>query len=277
MGYYLAIDIGETKGQLILGHLEENQLKLEEVYQFESLMNQVDTKGWELKHLFQEIKEGMKKCKEIGKLPILVGIDTRDAAIVLLDEENQVLGDVRVVHQKEEAMALINNLQEEHPEEAKLVKSILFLPDYLNYLLTGVKLCEYTTACCTGIIDPFAQSWDEELVKTLELPRECYPEIRRPGAVLGNLARAVTEELGYDCIIVLPATHATSSAYFAIPTSEQLRQDSDYKEVTLHSVEDDTAYSASAVGNLLVQLIISHELKDVQEARECVKNSFQLA
>lgn len=35
----------------------------------------------------------MKKCKELGKIPATMGIDTWGVDYVLLDEKNQILGD----------------------------------------------------------------------------------------------------------------------------------------------------------------------------------------
>ena len=42
--------------------------------------------------LFKEIKEGMKKCVSLGKIPESMGIDTWAVDFVLLDSDNQVLG-----------------------------------------------------------------------------------------------------------------------------------------------------------------------------------------
>ena len=36
MKYYLAVDIGASSGRHILGHIEDGQIKLEEIYRFEN-------------------------------------------------------------------------------------------------------------------------------------------------------------------------------------------------------------------------------------------------
>ena len=57
-------------------------------------MDNVDgTLCWDVKRLFAEIKNGLKKCKELGKIPSFMGIDTWAVDYVLLDQKDRVLGD----------------------------------------------------------------------------------------------------------------------------------------------------------------------------------------
>ena len=94
MRYYLAIDIGASSGRHILSHVEEGRLVLEEVYRFDNL--QIHRNGhdcWDMDRLWNGILNGMKACKAAGKLPVTVGIDTWAVDYVLLDEEDQVIGD----------------------------------------------------------------------------------------------------------------------------------------------------------------------------------------
>ena len=68
--YFLAIDIGASSGRHILGSLENGKIVLEEVYRFWNGMDNVSgTLCWDVERLFQEILAGMKKCKELGKVP----------------------------------------------------------------------------------------------------------------------------------------------------------------------------------------------------------------
>ena len=47
---------------------------------------------WDVDRLFNEIIAGMKKCKEIGRIPASVGIDTWGVDFVLLDKEDNIVG-----------------------------------------------------------------------------------------------------------------------------------------------------------------------------------------
>ena len=94
MKYYLAIDLGASSGRHILGSYENGKIALEEVYRFWNGMDDVEgTLCWDTNRLFNEIITGMKKCKEMGKIPVSVGVDTWGVDFVLLDENDNVLGD----------------------------------------------------------------------------------------------------------------------------------------------------------------------------------------
>ena len=68
--YFLAIDIGASSGRHILGSLQNGKIELEEVHRFWNGMDDIDgTLCWNVDRLFNEIIEGMKKCREIGKIP----------------------------------------------------------------------------------------------------------------------------------------------------------------------------------------------------------------
>ena len=86
----LAIDIGASSGRHILGSLQDGKLILEEIYRFENgIQNQNGTLVWNAEKLFKEVKAGIKKCKEKGKIPSTVAIDTWGVDYVLLDKDKR--------------------------------------------------------------------------------------------------------------------------------------------------------------------------------------------
>lgn len=44
---------------------------------------------WDIEHIVSEVKKGIAKCKEIGKIPCTVAIDTWGVDYVLLDKNKQ--------------------------------------------------------------------------------------------------------------------------------------------------------------------------------------------
>ena len=92
--YYLAVDIGASSGRHMLFTIEDGKMQMDEIYRFENAMTNVGGKlFWDTKKLFNEIKNGMKECKRLGKIPCSMSIDTWGVDYVLLNEEGQVLGD----------------------------------------------------------------------------------------------------------------------------------------------------------------------------------------
>jgi len=245
--YFLAIDIGASSGRHILGHLEQGRLEVEEINRFENGFKDVNGEYcWNLPYLFNEIKQGMKKCKAIGKIPYSVGIDTWGVDFVLLDKNNTVIGnavsyrDSRTKGMDEKVYSIIPEnmlyartgiqkqifntiyqlmaIKEHHPDDLQKAECFLMIPDYFHFLLSGVKRCEYTNATTTQLVSPNTKDWDWELIRMLGYPEKIFTQMASPGSTLGYLTAEIQEEVGYNCKVVLPATHDTGSAVMAIPS-----------------------------------------------------------
>lgn len=244
MEYFLAIDIGASSGRHILGYIEDDKIKLEEIYRFENRIKKVDREYcWDIKHVFNEIKNGMKKCKAINKIPKSVGIDTWGVDFVLLDENDEVIGntvsyrDSRTEGMIEELSNIISKdklyfhtgiqfnrintiyqlfaIKRNKPEFLEKANTFLMIPDYLNFLLTGKKVNEYTEASTTQLINSFDKTWDKEILKELGIPNEIFQDIYMPKTNLGGLRKELIEEVGFNLDVILPASHDTGSAFIA--------------------------------------------------------------
>lgn len=245
--YYLAIDIGASSGRHILAHLEDGKMVLEEVHRFPNGMVEKDGENtWDVDELFTQIKLGMKKCAELGKIPVSVGVDTWGVDFVLLDENNERIGnavayrDGRTKGMDEEVYKSISEddlyartgiqkaifntiyqlmaLKVKKPEQLQKAKTMLMMPDYFHYMLSGAVATEYTNATTGQLVSPKTKDWDRELIEKLGYPQGIFQELVQPGAVLGELTEEVQKEVGYSCEVVVPATHDTGSAVIAVPT-----------------------------------------------------------
>ena len=88
----LAIDIGASSGRHILGSVENGKIVLTEIYRFENgIKDENGTLVWDTERLLSEVKNGLKKCREIGKIPKTIAIDTWGVDYVLLDENKKEL------------------------------------------------------------------------------------------------------------------------------------------------------------------------------------------
>ena len=90
MSYCLAIDIGASSGRHLLGEIKDGKLVCEEIYRFENSIKDVDgTLIWDIESLLENVTAGIARCKEIGKIPETLAIDTWGVDYVLLDKDNK--------------------------------------------------------------------------------------------------------------------------------------------------------------------------------------------
>lgn len=246
MRYFLAVDIGASSGRHILGSLENDKIVLEEIYRFDNnLVKRGKTLCWDLEALAREVKNGLKACKEAGKLPVSMGIDTWAVDFVLLDENNAIVGDSvayrdtrtqgmweavhAIVPEKElyertgiqkqlyNTIYQLAAVKQHDPAQLEKASRFLMIPDYLNFTLTGVQANEYTNATSTGLVNVESKTWDSSLLEKLGYPARLFSPLCLPGTVLGPLSKEVEREVGFSCQVMLPATHDTGSAFLAVP------------------------------------------------------------
>lgn len=261
--YYLAIDIGASSGRHIIGYLEDGKLKLEEMYRFDNL--QIYKNGhdcWDTENLWNGILNGLKACREKGRIPKTVGVDTWGVDFVLLNKDGEVIGDAvayrdertngmdAMVAEKLPLEALyertgiqkasyntiyqLTALKQEHPEQLLAADRLLFTPDYYHYKLTGKMTNEYTIASTSNLVNAEKKTWDDEVLTALELPKKIFGGISMPGTVVGEFLPEIAKEVGFSATVVLPASHDTGSAFLAIP-----------------AVDDNAVYISSGTWSLL--------------------------
>ena len=248
MKYALAIDIGASSGRHIIGYKKNNEIVYEEIYRFPNGVKNVnDHLVWDVDALFKEILTGLKKAKTLNKIPDVIGIDTWAVDYALLDENNKLIDCVYAYRDKrtEKSIPEVHKLLP-HEELYKLcgiqfqpfntiyqlyedkmsgrlskAKSFLMLPDYLHFLLTGVKKQEYTNATSTSMVNADTKTWNKDILNKLGLNKDLFKELSNPGTVMGTFKEDIKEFLGYDAKVVLPATHDTASAVEALDIKDE--------------------------------------------------------
>ena len=244
--YYLAVDIGASSGRHMLAHMENGKLVLEEIYRFQNGAKRVNGHlVWDIDHLFSEVVNGMKACREQGKIPKTMGIDTWGVDYVLLDGDGKRISDcmcyrderTKGIEEQIESILSPKDLYErtgiqkqsfnticqlmadrmDRKDALERASHLLMVPDYLTFLLTGTYHQEYTNASTTQLVDAKTCTWDLDLIKKLHLPEKLFGELSMPGTVAGNLKPEIQKETGFDCTVILPATHDTGSAVMAVP------------------------------------------------------------
>jgi rhamnulokinase len=243
--YALAIDIGASSGRHILGHMENGKLLIEEIYRFRNAPAWREGHlAWDADGIFNEILNGLRMARASGKAPSFIGIDTWGVDYALLDASERRIGEVYCYRDKRteasvrEVSSLVppallyaetgtqfqpfNTIFQLYADKmsGKLssAASLLMLPDYFGFLLTGRKKQEYTNATTTGLMNPATRGFHEALFGKLGLPLGLFQPLAQPGSALGPLRKEIASAIGFEAQVILPCTHDTASAVFALPS-----------------------------------------------------------
>ncbi len=246
----LAFDFGASSGRAILGTFDGEKITLQEIHRFSNDPVKVgNTFFWDVLRLFHEIKQGILKAKQFGKIES-IGIDTWGVDFGLIDEKGYLLEnpvhyrDDRNIGMIEEAEKYMSknemydrtgiqfmefntlfqllSLRKNRPEMLERADKLLFMPDLLAYMLTGEKVAEYSIATTSQMVNINTQTWDKELLDTMDIPERILCDIVPAGTKTGVLRPELCEELGVDAVPVIAVCgHDTQSAITAIPSESK--------------------------------------------------------
>jgi sugar (pentulose or hexulose) kinase len=87
----------------------------------------------------------------------------------------------------------------------------VFTPDVAVAAFAGRLLPSDTSHALKSGIDPVAGSWDSRALAALALPRECMPELVRPGRVIGEVADPAALGLPHGVAIVSGMTDGSTA------------------------------------------------------------------
>ncbi len=253
---YLGIDLGAESGRVCAGIWNGKTIRLEEIHRFPN--GAVPLGGsirWDVLRLWSEIQNGLALAgKKFGKQIVSVGADTWGVDFVLLNKQEEILGqpyhyrDARTLGTLERTFQKvpraeifaqtglqfmeINSLyqllawKEHSPEILDAAKTLLFMPDFFHWALCGAKKAEFTIASTSQFVHPLNRNWSLPLLKQLGLPTHFLPEIVPPGTVLGTLRESLAGRTGLAGVkVVAPPSHDTASAVAGIPTANTGRMD----------------------------------------------------
>ena len=249
--HFLAFDCGATSGRAILGTFSDGSFRMEEVYRFPNQTLEIGGKYyWNVYGIYEHF---IKCLTEVGKrhIPIdSIGIDTWGVDFGCIGHDGTLLGLPRAYRDpytdgvpekffkmvsREKLYSLtgtqIMNFNtifqmfaqaEEGSVAYKHAKKILFMPDLLAYLLTRGKVCEYTIASTSGLMNQNTKQFEPSLMAAVGLSQDQIPDRVQPGEVVGRLRYNIANETGLGEVpVVAVAGHDTASAIVAVPAENE--------------------------------------------------------
>jgi rhamnulokinase len=247
-GTVAAVDLGATSGRVILGHVTDGELRLEEVARFPNApVRTPDGLHWSVTELYRNIVEGLADAVRRSPGLVSIGIDSWAVDYALL-REGRMLGEpysyrddrnlaaVDVVHERVSAAELYarNGLQhlpfntlfqltaDRLAGALERADTFLLIPDLLAFWLTGRQVAERTNASTTGLVEVGTGEWDTALMERLEIPAHLARGLVDPGTVLGRLLPSALRGTGAtDAVVTTVGSHDTASAVVAVPSTDR--------------------------------------------------------
>ena len=241
--YYLAIDIGASSGRHIVGWKEGDQIQTDEVYRFPNGVKEVNGHlVWDIESLAEHVIKGVKAAFERYPQIQSLAVDTWAVDYVLMSGDEEILPcyayrdrrTERAIERVHEAVPFrelyartgiqfqpFNTVYQLYDDKLSDIldgaTDFLMIPEYVNYVLTGRKLHEYTNATTTGLVNARTGEYDGEIIARLGLPERLFGKLYPAGTCVGELKPEIARAVGGQTEVVLCASHDTASAVEGIP------------------------------------------------------------
>lgn len=247
---FLGFDLGASSGRAMLGYFDGEKLTLRELHRFPN--DPVEMNGrlvWDVPRLFFEMKAALTKAAREGVEIDSIAIDTWGVDFALVDKNgnlcamplnyrdhmtdgilekafSEVMSREKLFERTGLAMNQFNTLFQLYALKnlgdpaLETAASLMFMPDYLAFLLTGEMGTEYTAASTGQLIDPSTRDWAWDVIDAFGIPRRLFGRITQPGTLRGRLKKSIADECGVPQIPVIAAPgHDTASAVVAVPAA----------------------------------------------------------
>ena len=232
----------------MLATLANGALSLEELHRFQNEPVQLPTGlYWDAFRLYHDILKGLTIAGRTRKLKIDgIGVDTWGVDFALLGRDGALCDNPRhyrcarnngmvertfnevpkadIFAETGVQFMQINSLFQLHAAKLECspaldsAATLLFMPDLLNYWLTGVKAAEVTIASTSQFYNPARHDWARGLLQRIGVRDDILPEIIQPGTRLGHLLPHVADRSGLsDSSVFASASHDTAAAVAAVP------------------------------------------------------------
>lgn len=241
----LAVDLGSSSGRVLAGTLVDGRIEVTNVHRFKHEARRVEGHlVWDLDTLWAETVTGLKAALEQFPDAESVSVDTWGVDFVPLDAQDKPVGPPRAYRDERTARtheafrarlgdreffeltgiapATINTANQlvaltvEEPELAARIDTVLLLPDYFAWRLSGVKGWSRSICSSSGLCEPGSPRWSDEVFSRLGLDRAWVGDLNDDLTVVGPCTVEGIEQL----TVVRGGAHDTACAVHALPIDE---------------------------------------------------------
>ncbi len=226
MSNYLAIDLGASSYRFILG---DDKLNLKEISRYSDHLIEINNiKYWDVDKVFNNIIRELKLLKEKNIQLTSISIDSWGCDFMQYDKNHikyaySYLNGVSETDEsnvfkiiRPEKLFELSGIKNQSFNTIfrydKIEHKLMFVPSYLQYLLTGLLYTDYTIASTSGFFDKNDNKFNNEIVEKLNIS-EFIPELIAPMSMKKKL---IIEGLT-DIEMCFGASHDTACAFYTIP------------------------------------------------------------
>ncbi|MDC4232115.1 rhamnulokinase [Actinomyces sp. B33] len=244
----LAVDLGSASGRVLAGTLVDGRIEVVDVHRFAHEAQRRDgSLIWDVETMWEQVVEGLTRAVEQFPDAVCVSVDTWGVDFAPLDSDDRLVGPVRAYRDERTARTLdafrarigdreffdltgnqpatINTANQlfalvaEEPELAERIDSVLFLPDYFAWRLSGVKGWSRSIASTSGLCTPGATDFNAPVFERLGLNRSWVGDLDADLTVIGQCTVPGLERLA----VVRGGAHDSACAVHGLPIDEGAR------------------------------------------------------
>lgn len=253
MNCCLVIDISNANLKILKVYLKDNKVFMEEIYKCSEITfrNKCYKICLDIDKIIKEINKCLINIKQMGCEIESISVNSSINEFVLLDEENNLIGDILInytissvylnkvlnqlgmpyIYRKSGISFNSNNAlyklmlyKDLYSDEFIKVKKILFLSDYINYRLTGNIYQEKTQFSLTQFFNFTRQNIDLDILEYLGLKDSLEFNLIDHGKIIGNCkitGKDVISPYGNDLLSSFLVTDALNKNYIYIVNSKE--------------------------------------------------------
>ena len=248
---FLAFDCGATSGRAVLATFTDGTFDMKEVYRFPSGIIELNGKYyWDILAIYDHFRKCLAQLGREGVQVDSIGIDTWGVDFGFVADDGSLLGNPRAYRDPytdgipEEVFKTVsredlygatgiqilnfNSIFQLYAQTRegfaplRCADKVLFIPDLLSYMLTGNKVCEYTIASTSGMMDQNSRQFNEALLEKLGIRTDVLLPVTQPGTVIGTLRKEIADACGVGEVpVIAVAGHDTASAIAAVPAADE--------------------------------------------------------
>lgn len=243
----IGIDLGASGGKMGIGRFDGAKLTVSDFIDFQN--RAVALNGslyWDVFGLYHSIIDGCSAYAASNKEIRSIAVDAWGASYGLLDKWGRLLEpvfhyrDQRTEHSVEEMYKVLDkkrlfeltgcqcnrtytlpqlfSYQEHGSDMLEKAKTMLFLPDLLEYFLSGEISTEMTIAGTSALMNTAQEDWSRKVFEYFKLPQKMLTSIVDAGTLKGKLSAAVSQQTGlYDADVIATVGHDSAAAVAGIP------------------------------------------------------------